>query len=87
MTMKTCESRVISNDADPADVRLRVEEALSRHSLLRDNSDVTAPRRTASGRPGEFHPPGSHGTERESLPSLRSSHLIHQNVNARIHAQ
>src|SRR6266567_9272687 len=38
---------VISNDADPADVRLRVEEALSRHSLLRDNSDVTAPRRTA----------------------------------------
>jgi len=32
---------VISNDADPADVGLSVEEALGRHSLIRDNSDVT----------------------------------------------
>ncbi len=73
MTMKTCESRVISNDADPADVRLRVEEALSRHSLLRDNSDVTAPRRTASGRPGEFHPRAP--TERSVKVSLHSALL------------
>src|SRR6266571_2794414 len=28
-----------------------------------------------TGRPGGSHPPGSHGTERDSLPPLRSSHL------------
>src|SRR6266849_5625960 len=30
----------------------------------------------AAGWPGGISPPGSHRTERESLPSLRSSHLI-----------
>src|SRR6266567_2043748 len=34
--------------------------------------------RAEVGSPGGISPPGSHGTERESLPSLRSSHLIHQ---------
>ena len=29
----------------------------------------------AAGWPGGISPPGSHRTERESLPSLRSSHL------------
>ena len=28
------------------------------------------------GGPGRFHPPGFHRTERDSLPSFRSSHLI-----------
>ena len=37
------------------------------------------------GSPRGISPLGSHGTERDSLPSFRSSHPIHE--NARIHAQ
>jgi len=37
------------------------------------------------GSPGGIAPPGSHGTERDSLPSLRSSHRIRQ--KALVHAQ
>jgi hypothetical protein len=37
------------------------------------------------GSPGGISPPGSHGTEREPLDSLRSSHPVHR--YARIHAQ
>jgi hypothetical protein len=39
----------------------------------------------AAGWPGGISPPGSHRTERDSLPSLRSSHLICQNSG--LHAQ
>jgi hypothetical protein len=37
------------------------------------------------GSPGGISPPGSHGTEREPLDSLRSSHPVQW--YARIHAQ
>jgi hypothetical protein len=36
--------------------------------------------RRSVGSPGGISPPGSHGTEREPLGSLRSSHLSHWNV-------
>ena len=36
---------------------------------------VPAQESPPAGWPGGISPPGSHGTERESLPSLRSSHL------------
>jgi len=39
---------------------------------------LRAPRRV--GWPGGISPPGSHGTERDGLPSLRSCHLDHQRV-------
>ena len=42
-------------------------------------------RRYLVGSPGGIAPPGSHGTERDSLPSLRSSHRIRQ--KALVHAQ
>jgi len=32
------------------------------------------------GWPGGISPPGSHGTERDSLPSFRSSHPIQENT-------
>ena len=43
------------------------------------------PVRYLVGSPGGIAPPGSHGTERDSLPSLRSSHRIRQ--KALVHAQ
>ena len=46
---------------------------------------VEHPRRNLVGSPGGIAPPGSHGTERDSLPSLRSSHRIRQ--KALVHAQ
>jgi hypothetical protein len=35
------------------------------------------------GSPGGFSPPGSHGTERDSLPSFRSSHPLQSNARVR----
>src|SRR5664279_4533850 len=50
-----------------------------RAGLARSSSTITV------GSPGGIAPPGSHGTERDSLPSLRSSHRILQ--KALVHAQ
>ena len=41
---------------------------------LADARPVARPAAIAAGWPGGISPPGSHRTERESLPSLRSSH-------------
>lgn len=46
-------------------------------------TDLAPVRRTGQrsvGSPGGISPPGSHGTEREPLGSLRSSHLSHWKV-------
>ena len=42
---------------------------------------------TKVGWPGGLAPPGSHRTERDSLPSLRSSHRNSANANVRTHRQ
>jgi hypothetical protein len=39
---------------------------------------ITAHKSAEGREPGGLSPPGSHRTERDSLPSLRSSHLCHQ---------
>ena len=49
-----------------------------------ETADGSRPRYLV-GSPGGIAPPGSHGTERDSLPSLRSSHRIRQ--KALVHAQ
>ena len=54
-------------------------------------SPPCAPTRGCSTRkvgwPGGLAPPGSHRTERDSLPSLRSSHRNSANANVRTHRQ
>lgn len=45
-------------------------------SIGHDHNACERPRLTRRVARGDSHPPGSHRTERDSLPSLRSSHLI-----------
>jgi hypothetical protein len=52
-------------------------------------AEKTSPRPTSNntrvGWPGGIAPPGSHRTERDSLPSLRSSHRIQTNSRSHAH--
>ena len=52
-----------------------------------NSPELTEPSECRVGWPGGLAPPGSHRTERDSLPSLRSSHRNSANANVRTHRQ
>jgi len=66
---------VQSNHTRHADTPKNVT-TISDGSIMRENRHLTADyeNQLMVGWPGGIAPPGSHGTERDSLPSLRSSH-------------